>query len=69
MEEGAPEAGLKNTLLLFVYCVAPPVSPRRAGSPQVIFVKKLGLCSEPGTYEDHGQVLKVAMGKGHFRRK
>ena len=27
MEEGAPEPGLKNTLLLFVYCVAPPVSP------------------------------------------
>ena len=41
MEEGAPEPGLKNTLFLFVYCVAPPVSPRRAGSPWVIFVKKL----------------------------
>ena len=27
MEERAPEPGLKNTLLLFVYCVAPPVSP------------------------------------------
>ena len=29
----------------------------------------LGLCSEPGAYEVHGQVLKVTMGKGHFRRK
>lgn len=41
MEEGAPEPGLKNTLLLFVYCAAPPLSPRKAGSTRVIFIKKL----------------------------
>lgn len=57
MEEGAPEPGLSNTLLLFVSCVVPPVSPRRAGSPRVIFLEKLW---------DSAQNLELTRSMGSF---